>query len=254
MFTVDSTAPSITCAKKYLEYKIKGGAEPTFEPPKVVIFLYQKSFWEKVITDYQCTPCDGYFRQLYFLDHHPGVGIIYFGPGAAYNAAKLESLRAWGVKKVISMGTAGALQHHLSAGDQILCDRAVRDEGVSHHYLPPAEYADSCPKMLAELKSSFIQENFPYKIGASRTLDTFYRQTAKDILRLQKAGVLAVEMEAAALFAVGERIGVSVGAMFTISDSLADLTWSPYFDDRQTEEGLYGLLKVAITTAVNSSE
>ncbi|MBB63533.1 MAG: purine-nucleoside phosphorylase [Waddliaceae bacterium] len=247
--TFSHLQPSVTDAKLYLKYKMDNGAEPSFSTPHTVIFLYQKSFLSQVLQSYECTQCDGYFKQLYFLDQHPGVAIVYFGPGAAYNAAKLEALFAWGVQRCISMGTAGALQKHLQVGDLILCDRAVRDEGVSQHYIAPGRYADSCPKMLETLSSAFEELKYPCHQGVSRTLDTFYRQTASDILQLQKEGVLSVEMEAAALFAVGEHLGMSVGAMFTISDSLADLSWDPYFDHSGTEEGLCKLFEVALFAA-----
>ena len=68
--------PSITSAKTYLDYKVAKGVTPSFEPPEVVIFLYQKSFVERVIRDYNCTPCDGYFHQLHFLDDHPGAAFL----------------------------------------------------------------------------------------------------------------------------------------------------------------------------------
>jgi uridine phosphorylase len=70
------------------------------------------------------------------------VGLIgRFGIGAPAATAVLEQLAALGTTAMISVGTAGSLQRDLVPGDLVLCEAAVRDEGVSHHYLPPARLA-----------------------------------------------------------------------------------------------------------------
>ena len=61
-----------------------------------------------------------------------------------------------------------------------------------------------------------------------------------------KRGVATVEMEASALFAVAQYRGAEMGAMFTISDSLAELQWSPKFHFKKTRGGLETLYKVAL--------
>ncbi|GAG93896.1 unnamed protein product, partial [marine sediment metagenome] len=53
----------------------------------------------------------------------------------------LEELSAFDVKFFISVGTAGALQRDLKIGNVVVCDRAIRDEGTSHHYIPSVKYA-----------------------------------------------------------------------------------------------------------------
>ena len=64
--------------------------------------------------------------------------------------------------------------------------------------------------------------------------------------RYQERGILTVEMEAAALFAVAEYRNVQMGAILTISDSLADLTWNPQFLNAKTQDGLETLYRVAV--------
>lgn len=62
---------------------------------------------------------------------------------------KLELLIAWGVKQFITLGIAGGLQKNLLIGDIIVCEKAIRDEGTSHHYLPYDKYAYPSKNMLS---------------------------------------------------------------------------------------------------------
>ena len=83
-------------------------------------------------------------------------------------------------------------------------------------------------------------------MGTSWTTDAPYRETRTEVMAFQKEGVSTVEMEASALFAVGQRRRVEVGAMFAISDSLAELEWKPGFSNTDTQKGLEKLFEVAL--------
>ena len=85
-----------------------------------------------------------------------------------------------------------------------------------------------------------------YTVGSSWTIDAPYRETVAEAVQYQKEGVLTVEMEAAALFAVASYRKIDLGAVFTISDSLADFKWSPEFHREETKEGLEILYKTAL--------
>ena len=78
------------------------------------------------------------------------VGLLgRFGIGAPAATAALEELAALGTSAVVSVGTAGSLQRDLKPGDLVLCEAAIRDEGVSHHYLPPGRLATAPAEMTA---------------------------------------------------------------------------------------------------------
>jgi purine-nucleoside phosphorylase len=87
-----------------------------------------------------------------------------------------------------------------------------------------------------------------FRSGMSWTIDTPYRETVAEARHYQAEGVLCVEMEAAALFAVGEVRDVRVAAAFTISDSLADLVWDPQFHGAEVEAALLDLYQAALRT------
>lgn len=240
---------SLITPEKHLEHYKKVGKYPTKLPPFTVIFCYHSTFLKKVLEMYAHIQCDGCFHKLYFFADHPSVAIADFGIGAPSVAAKLELLSAWGVKNFISIGLAGSLQTHLKIGDIVVCEKAIRDEGTSHHYHHYEEFAYPSDKITKSIIGSLEEMQIPFKYGASWTIDTFYRQTKEEVKLLQKEGVLTVEMEAAALFTIAKYCKVELGAAFTISDSLAELIWDPHFYRDPIWNGLEILLEAAIKSA-----
>jgi uridine phosphorylase len=172
-------------------------------------------------------------RPCFSLDRtNNAVGVAGdFGYGAPAAAHLLEELIAQGARRFISIGLAGALARPLRIGDVVVCSEAVRDEGVSHHYLPPARTATASPALTARLNYALDHGGLAYTTGTTWTIDAPYRETIEEIRHYQESGVATVEMEAAALFAVGEARGVDVAAAFVVSDSVADLSWDQQFHD-----------------------
>jgi uridine phosphorylase len=176
------------------------------------------------------------------------VGLLgQFGIGAPAAAAALEELAAAGTPAFVSVGTAGSLQQDLTVGDLVLCRAAIRDEGVSHHYLPPAKLATAPAAMSAALAAAMGDAGIGFRTGTSWTIDTPYRETVAEARHYQGEGVLCVEMEAAALFAVAQVRGLQVASAFVISDSLADLVWNPQFHGKEVETGLVTLYHAAVS-------
>jgi uridine phosphorylase len=152
------------------------------------------------------------------------VGLVgQFGIGAPAAATVMEDLAAAGTTSFVSVGTAGSLQGDLQVGDLVLCEAAIRDEGVSHHYLPPGKLADASGPLTAALRAAMTQAGPGFRSGISWTIDTPYRETVAEARHYQAEGVLCVEMEAAALFAVAGVRGLQAASAFAVSDSLADL-------------------------------
>jgi uridine phosphorylase len=83
----------------------------------------------------------------------------------------------------------------------VLIDRALRDEGTSYHYLPAAEFSHADGNLIAALEGAFAGISQPVKRGAVWTTDAPFRETAEAVEAMRSRGLLAVEMEAAALYA-----------------------------------------------------
>jgi purine-nucleoside phosphorylase len=83
----------------------------------------------------------------------------------------------------------------------IIIDRALRDEGTSYHYLAPSDYSPADERLVGLAGRSLAAGGMPVQMGAAWTTDAPFRETADAIGAAHAAGILAVEMEAAALYA-----------------------------------------------------
>jgi uridine phosphorylase len=236
---------------EFAAYLRRAGALDSYQPPAGVVLCYQRSLYQHVLKaeGLKSPARQGALHGLLLLPSTGGrVGLLgQFGIGAPAAAAALEELAAMGTGAFVSVGTAGSLQRDLDIGDLVLCEAAIRDEGVSHHYLPPAKLATADAGMTAALGAALGQAGVPFRAGSSWTIDTPYRETVAEARHYQAEGVLCVEMEAAALFAVAEVRRLQVSSAFTISDSLADLVWNPQFHGPAVQAGLITLYNAAVS-------
>jgi uridine phosphorylase len=169
-----------------------------------------------------------------------------FGIGAPGAVIHLEEFIEWGVRAFVSVGTAGGLQKNLRIGDIVLCERAIRDEGCSHHYLRPSKYSYPSVVLTDRVRHALKARRLEFLSGTSWTIDTPYRETVAEVRRYRREGVLTVEMEAAALFAVGTYRKTHVAALFSVSDSLTEPLWEPQFHLRRNQAGLEKIYGVAV--------
>jgi uridine phosphorylase len=154
------------------------------------------------------------------------VGILTnFGGGAMIVAELAEEMAVMGAKKMIMMTWAGALQPGLKAGDIVVCNRAIRDDGVSQHYLPPAKYIDGDAALAEQLAAAIRARGAACTLGPTWTTAAPYRETREEIRQYQAEGVQVVEMEAAGLFTIGQVRSIPTTAVVVVMDSLATLEW-----------------------------
>ena len=145
--------------------------------------------------------------------------------GAAGAAYELEQLIALGCKKFIVCGGAGVLQKDISVGHIILPCSAIRDEGLSYHYIKPAREITYGCETIKKIELQLLQENIPYIKGKTWTTDAIFRETEDKIdLRISE-GCLTVEMEASALLAVSQFRKVELGQLFYGGDDVSGFTW-----------------------------
>ena len=130
-----------------------------------------------------------------------------------------------GTKKMVLMTWGGTLQLDTKPGDIIVCNRAIRDEGASHHYLPPAKYIDADPSLVHQLVAGIQARGAQCTVGTTWTTDAPYRETREEVIQYQAEGVKTVEMESAGLFTVGQVRAVQTASVVIGMDSLASLRW-----------------------------
>jgi uridine phosphorylase len=192
--------------------------------------------------------CDGWLKGAYLVackDSHILV-LKVPGFGAPTAVMTLEELIAFGIKKFVSLGAAGGLQKDMTIGDIVICDRAIRNEGTSFHYLPAEKYAFPSPELTENLSKAFESKGIPYSKGTTWTTDAPYRESIEELRQYRSEGVATVEMEASALFAVGAYRGVSVSAVFTLSDLLSEEDWDQEYHSEKKLEGLKKIFEVTL--------
>jgi uridine phosphorylase len=131
-------------------------------------------------------------------------GIVGCAVGAAFAVLIAEELFASGCRFLISMTSAGQLAPLRPPPYFVLIDRALRDEGTSYHYAPPSEFSAVGDTVLAMTQGAFDDLDVAVLRGATWTTDAPFRETAEAIAAMQEKGLLAVEMEAAALYAFSQ--------------------------------------------------
>jgi uridine phosphorylase len=218
--------------------------------PEAAVICYQRILWDVVCADSAGTAKSVLgMRTLGETGHKVGV-VGGFGIGAPAACLVLEGLIAFGVRRFVSVGIAGSLQPDIAIGDLVVCEKAIRDEGTSYHYLPACRYALASPDLTVRLRNAMDKRGAAYRVGASWTIDAPYRETCAEIRQYQREGVATVDMEASALFAVAAYRGVEMGALFTISDSLAGEEWQHRFRGQEVARGLQALFQVAVASLV----
>ena len=131
-------------------------------------------------------------------------GIIGCAVGGPFAVLLAEQLFVSGCELLISITSAGQIVPVRTPPYFVLIEKALRDEGASHHYLPPAKYVSLQPDIGAPLIAGLGQFRPAVERGAAWTTDAPYRETAEAIEFARAEGVLAVEMEAASLYAFAQ--------------------------------------------------
>lgn len=155
------------------------------------------------------------------------VSVCSTGIGGPSAAIAVEELAAVGVKNFIRVGTCGGIALPVRSGDVVIASSAVRQDGTSHEYAPP-EYpatADFC--LTSALVNEARELGVPHHVGVVQSKDSFYGQHSPSRMPIaaslnekweawKRLGVLASEMEAAAIFTVAASLGLSAGAVFHV--------------------------------------
>lgn len=129
------------------------------------------------------------------------VGVIGCAVGASFAVLLAEQLAVSGCELLISVTSAGSITPVAEPPYFVIIDRALRDEGTSHHYLPPGAWSQAPAHLLACLDGQLNGLTQPVVTGSTWTTDAPYRETSEAIAHAESLGIVAVEMEAAALYA-----------------------------------------------------
>jgi uridine phosphorylase len=146
------------------------------------------------------------------------VGIIGCAVGAPFAVLIAEELFARGCRLLLSLTSAGQIVPAGAPPYFVIIDRALRDEGTSYHYAAPADFSHADPALVARAAEALKGRAY---VGASWTTDAPFRETAEAIRAAKARGILAVEMEAAALYAFAQARGARVLCLAHVTNTMA---------------------------------
>ncbi|MBE1536393.1 nucleoside phosphorylase [Actinomadura algeriensis] len=180
---------------------------------------------------------------------HRGIPVAIFHPGVGAPLATLHFERAIaaGGRSFVACGGAGALRPDLALGHVVVPDAAVRDEGTSFHYAPPARTVQVDPALVDTAVAVLSARGIPWTVGTTWTTDAPFRETPARVRARSDEGCVTVEMEAAAFLAVARFRDVRFCQYLYAGDDLSGPVW----DHRDwSTAGVRGeLLRIAIETA-----
>jgi uridine phosphorylase len=164
-------------------------------------------------------PCYHTELDTYSLGAHE-VGIVGRVVGASFAVLVAEELFASGCRLLVSLTSAGQI---MAAGPPpyfVVIDRALRDEGTSYHYAAPSEFAEADPELVTAAAEALATLSLYSVVGSSWTTDAPFRETAEAIAAARAKGILAVEMEAAALYAFAGVEGARVLCLAHVTNTM----------------------------------
>ena len=188
-----------------------------------------------------------YHTDLYeFNDGQERLGIIGCAVGASFAVLLAEQLFVSGCRLLISVTSAGQIVAQGPPPYFVVIDRALRDEGTSYHYLPPAEFAEADPALVDTAMTALQHRGLRAYRGAAWTTDAPFRETPGAIERCRAQGILAVEMEAAALYAFAQARGKPVVCLAHVTNQMAVNTGD---FEKGEADGAYESLRVVAAVA-----
>ncbi len=132
-----------------------------------------------------------------------------------------ELYNFFGVENIIRVGSAGAMQKELRVRDIVIAQGACTDSAFAHQYGLPGSFAPIADyRLLSRAVSVATERNLRFSVGNVLSSDIFYHDDADSSAAWAKMGVLAVEMESAALYMNAARANKSALGIFTVSDHL----------------------------------
>jgi len=150
------------------------------------------------------------------------VGVVGRAVGAPFAVLVAEQLAASGCGLIVSMTSAGQIGHGRPPY-YVVIDRAWRDEGTSLHYRPPSEWSRLPPRLAGRLSPAHVFDGLSQRVvlGSTWTTDAPYRETSSAIAAAEAVGIVAVEMEAAALYAFAEARDTDVVCLAHVTNTMA---------------------------------
>ncbi len=188
-----------------------------------------------------------YHTDIYTFSHEDThFGVIGSAVGAAFAVLVAEELFACGCELLISVTSAGQIVRTAKPPYFVLIEKALRDEGTSYHYLPVSDFSHISLELISKLSETFLKAPVSVQNGTTWTTDAPFRETEAAIEHSRNLGILAVEMEAAALYAFAEARQKAVVCFAHVTNQMAR---SEDDFEKGVEDGSRDALQIITLTA-----
>lgn len=196
--------------------------------PKKALMIFDDEVWEdyveknKALETFPAKNNSGRVFSTFRIYGHKGESILLVCPnvGGAASTVDLELLIASGINKIVAFGTCGALDKNIAKNTIIIPTSAVREEGVSYHYLPPSDEVNQNKTSIKVMEKVFSRHNMNYLSGKVWTTDAVYRETSNKLKTMKQNSCLAVDMEMASLLAVTKFRSVDFAGFLIADDNI----------------------------------
>jgi uridine phosphorylase len=187
--------------------------------------------------------------------HGRDLTICSTGIGSPSAAIAVEELAAVGVETFIRVGTTGALQSGIDIGDMVIATGAAKDEGTTERYEDQTVPAVPAYRTLSALVDAAEnrEDGDTIHVGPVATDDAFYAETDAYVDAWEAAGLLCVEMEAAAIFSLARRKGLDAGAICTVDGNLVEGTQKGETEDDELPETAKNNVERAIDISLSAA-
>jgi uridine phosphorylase len=220
----DTAAPSVFQPDALLREARRQKGLAAADVPRVCVLDPDGDIVRRLVDTGRARPFENwacYHTRLYtFPLGDQTAGIIGCAVGAPFAVLVAEELFASGCRFLLSMTSAGQIVPAGSPPYFVIIDRALRDEGTSHHYLPPSEYSEANADLVAAAERALKDIGANAFVGSSWTTDAPFRETAEAIAAARHKGALAVEMESAALYAFAGATGRDVLCLAHVTNTM----------------------------------
>lgn len=191
--------------------------------PPVCVLDFDGDLFDGLVHEHAATPVEAwacFHTPMVALRRH-GVtcGVVPRTIGGPFAVLVAEQLIAGGTSIVVGLTSSGRLAPHLPLPSLVVATEAIRDEGTSFHYLPPGDRVAAPAGALVTALRRSLAPVAPVNTGLVWTTDAPYRETSRQVRRWAAEGALAVEMQAASLFAFARARRATVGVVAMVSNS-----------------------------------